>query len=345
MKIKYKNVCSIRNAEVEFKPGNLVCIKGESNQGKSALFYALVDGLTNSPAYKKWINNQALAEDPKATAWIGLTDDENNLFQVEAGTGHFNYRVNDVKYEKVARKNLFELIEGQIPGLLYDPNDTRQIMNVQGEDDGLFPIDRSDAQIFKTYERLLSLSCTEDILRTIKLDMEDIDYKILDMTKSVQQQQSQLSKIDEFFDNIDLEKLKTDQDTLVQLQEKYERLHKLYEDTEKVAMYVSEVNKVDKLDNKTFDTKKFEQQLTKLIKANNDIKYINLCQTKFSTETYDVKKFENIVDKVTLAQKLINDIDILNAYIKEDSEKLQSINSILDEIKICPYCNRPIEEE
>ena len=40
MKIKYQNVGSLRNAEVEFNLGKLILIRGETNQGKSLLFYS-----------------------------------------------------------------------------------------------------------------------------------------------------------------------------------------------------------------------------------------------------------------------------------------------------------------
>lgn len=38
MKVTYQNVASIRNATLDFTPGKLICILGETNQGKSALF-------------------------------------------------------------------------------------------------------------------------------------------------------------------------------------------------------------------------------------------------------------------------------------------------------------------
>ena len=154
MKIVYKNVGSIRDAEVDYEPGKLIAIKGESNQGKSLMWYSLIAGFTNSPDFKKFINNEALKEDPKAIEKIDLYDDYGNFWQVEAGTNHLYYRTNKAKYEKTNRKSIFELSNSQIPGLLYDEENTTPIMNIVDEDSGMFPIDRSDSQIFKTYERL-----------------------------------------------------------------------------------------------------------------------------------------------------------------------------------------------
>jgi predicted ABC-type transport system involved in lysophospholipase L1 biosynthesis ATPase subunit len=53
----------LTNVELPIEPGKLVCICGETDQGKSALFYSLLAGLTNSPIFKKFINNEALQED------------------------------------------------------------------------------------------------------------------------------------------------------------------------------------------------------------------------------------------------------------------------------------------
>lgn len=344
MKIQYKNVCSIRNAEVEFKPGSLICIRGETNQGKSAMFYALLAGLTNSPEYKKFINNKALEENPKATAWIGLYDDEGNLWQVDAGTGHMHYRANDAKYEKVGRKNIFDLIEGQIPGLLYDPDNTTSIMNIVDEDTGMFPIDRSDAQIFKTYERLLSLSCTEDILRTIKLDQEDIDYKCSDMTKSIQKHNEQISKMAEMLKDVDPDRVSTMFNTIQSLVSAYKRLSELYDRTKSTAEYTEKVNSVIIPELGDFDIQSFSLLLNALVKANNDIKYITLANTSFSKQEFDLQRALDINKAYDDANSLVQLINEFNKFIKQDEEELESIKSILDTIKTCPYCGKPIGE-
>lgn len=343
MKIYYKNVCSIRNAEVEFKPGKMICIRGESNQGKSALFYTMLAGFTNSPEFKRFINNDALKENPKALAWIGLEDDEGNLFEVGATTNSLFYKENKLKYEKVGRKCIFDMMSGKMSGLLYDPEDTRQIMNLQGEDDGLFPIDRSDSQIFKTYERLLSLSCTEDILRTIKLDAEDLDIKSSEHLRQIHQSQEQISKIDEILANEYLKELSTKINTTELLVNTFTKLQELYDKTEKTAKYIDEATKPNDFESVQFDVKGFEKLLNALVVAGNHVKYIQACAQEFPKQSFDIEyaiKLNKAYDEANASMQLITEF---NKFVKQDEEELEGILSILNTIETCPYCGKPME--
>lgn len=345
MRLKYKDVCSFRNAQIDFPKGNLIAIVGETNAGKSAIFYSFLDGFTNSPNFKKYINVDALKENPKAFARIELTDEEyDNWFQVESGINYLYYRANDAKYEKVGRKNIFELTEGTIPGLLYDPEDTRQIMNIQGEDDGFFPIDRTDSQIFKTYERLLSLSNTSDVLNTIKLDIEDLDIKITDALKTVQQNTEKCSKIDETLSKCDLVKLTEAIEVMTRLNSFYDELIKDYESIKMASAYVSMIDTKPAMLELSFDAKSFSEALNDLIKAMSVSKYVELCKRQFSNETFDVATASALSNDVLLATFTIESIKRLDYDIADDLAALDEVSNILDSIKVCPLCGKPMGE-
>lgn len=345
MKIKYSNVCSIRDAEVDFERGKLICIKGESNQGKSALFYSLVDGLINNKTFKNWINNDALKEDPKSVAKITIFDDEDNRFQIEAGTNHMYYRYNKAKYEKVGRKSIFEIIQRQIPGLLYDPDEQNQILNIVDEDSGMFPIDRSDPQIFKTYERLLSLSCTQDILRAIKLDVDEIDSKCADMLKTNQKSTEQLVKIDAVLDNVNKQTLTNIMNTLQNYLNNCSRLNSLYSSTKSISNYVDKVNESSVFNSEEFDTVRFSKLLELLIKSTTIQKYCSIAKIDIDKEEYfDLEKVSKINQSYNLALNINNDLASLNIEIDKDIKLLNDINSTLNSIKVCPLCGKPMEE-
>ena len=343
MKIHYENTCIIRDAKLDFEKGKLIAITGESNNGKSSILYSFVDAFSNSPNFKKWINKQALEENPNAVAKISFIDDKGNWYQAEAGTGHINYRANDIKYEKPGRKSIFELINGQIPGLLYDPEDSRIIMNVQDEDSGLFPIDRSDTQIFKTYERLLSLSCTEDVLRTIKLDNDELDFKIADASSSIQKQNEQIAKIDALFDKVSLDKVDA---LLLQLQEYNDaivKLSALYDKTYKDAVYIEACKKINMSIFNDLDLAKVTRSFSNLSRAINITKYLSLVNSIKDTEDLDINKIKSTLESIVKAQSIMKEIELLSKEIKADSDKLEEIESTLKDIKVCPYCNRPME--
>ena len=344
MKIKYKNVCSIRNAEVDFELGKLVCICGESHQGKSALFYTLLAGLTNSPDFKRFINNEALKEYSKAFEQISLIDDDNNWFQVEAGTNYLHYRTNDAKYEKVGRKNIFELTQNSIKGFLYDPEDSRQIMNIQGEDDGLFPIDRSDSQIFKTYERLLSLSCTEDILRTIKLDVDDIDIKIADYSSSIQKSTSSISKIETILDSKETKNFIDNLDNVNNAYKQFKTIKVNYNNIIKMNAYIEQVGQLERAYQTNFDTIRFKSILNNLLKCISYTDYINLChEALVERYQFDIQKVQLLEDIHSRAISLSKDISNLETLINETSLALKKVTNELSNIDTCPLCGKPIE--
>lgn len=347
MKISYENVASIRKATVDFDPGKLICIVGETNQGKSALEYTFVDAFTDSSKLKRWINNDALKEDPKAVAKISFVDDNGDWYQAEAGTGHTNYRVNKIKYEKPGRKSIFDLIKGQIPGLLYDPEDTRLIMNIQGEDSGLFPIDRPDTQIFKTYERLLSLSCTEDILRTIKLDTDELDFKISNMSSASQKSKEQIIKIDDALKALDEAKINELQLKLEANQRAIDRVSKCYAQTYKDSIYVEACAKIDlERYQNTIDIEKIKQSFTTMSKAIQLSKYEALIKSieQLQSNTIDLQQVQQKAQSLSVATMLINQLNNIDKERKEDEKKLKDIEEQLSKIDICPYCHRPLEK-
>lgn len=344
MKIVYKNVGSIRDAEVDYESGKLIAIKGESNQGKSLMWYSLIAGFTNSPDFKKLINNEALKEDPKAIEKIDLYDDYGNFWQVEAGTDHLYYRTNKAKYEKTSRKSIFELSGSQIPGLLYDEENTTPIMNIVDEDSGMFPIDRSDSQIFKTYERLLSLSCTEDILRSIKLDLDDIDFKITDLSKSIQQNTEYLAKLDKLAQSINQKDLSMIKEDLQKLKNDYDASIAIYNSTNNTAKYVDKVLSVGYTSDSSFNVQYFENLLKDYVRAVDLQKYISLKEVAYEKEEFNISKAVELGQDFSVAYQLSQEIAQLTYEISADESTLQGILLKLKDIKTCPLCGKPMED-
>lgn len=345
MKIKYRNVGCIREADVEYKPGQLIAIIGESNQGKSLQFYSLLAGFTNTPDFKRFINNDALAENPRAYESIELIDDNGGSWLVSSSTSSMSYKVNGMKYEKVGRKSIFEVTNSQIPGLLYDPENCTPIMNIVDEDTGMFPIDRSDAQIFKTYERLLSLSSTEDILRTIKLDIEDIDYNVSDRMKAIQQSQVVIQKIQDFFNTINEQLIDKSIFDIESQMSQYKFVTELYDKTNNVANYVDAVFKVeDKA--LSFDLKDFQSKLEVLVNANKLLQYCNKVDLAKIEDyvDFDIQKATKLGQDLSVAMQLSQEIASLTYQIVTDTSTLEGIQLKLKEIKVCPLCGHKMED-
>ena len=54
MKIKYKNACSVRDAELNFEKGKIYLIRGHNNSGKSSLFYTMASAMLNTKETKNY---------------------------------------------------------------------------------------------------------------------------------------------------------------------------------------------------------------------------------------------------------------------------------------------------
>lgn len=342
MKLKYHNVGCIKDAEVEYKPGQLVAIIGESNQGKSLQFYSLLSGFTNSADFKRFINIDELAKNPKAGEQIILTDDTGVQWEVGATNSSLYYRIGNVKYDKTHRKSIFEIAQSQIPGLLYDPDNCTPIMNIVDEDTGMFPIDRSDAQIFKTYERLLRLSCTEDILKTIKLDMEDIDYQISSRTDAMQKNQVSLQKLIEFNKSIDtnelsnmLKKLEVYVDTIKNI----ENYNNQANDSMKYIKATEELCRIPV----SFSTSLFKEALEILITMNKIDNYCKLVNSVNDIHIgFDLDRSIELFSNCSKAVSLSAEITSLETAIAKDECLLKTIENNLSTIDVCPLCGKPM---
>lgn len=346
MKIKYHNVGSIKDSEVEFTPGNLTLIRGETDQGKSLMFYSLADGLLNCSTFKSWINNKALKDNPNVFEQIIIIDDNSNEYKIKAGKSYLEYYYNNEKAEKPQRKTLFETLKKQIPGILFSPDELTPLLNIVQENEGFFPINRPDSQIYKTYERLLSLTSTQDIMRAIKLDLDDIQNQQKDKLYSLQKYKEQQTKITEFLSsNIDEKSIDNILNTLINYYNEYARISTLYNSILKDIKYVQAFQYLKNNTLEFFDTTKISKALalyTQYTQFNKSLEVIK--NIKYNKEDYlDIRKVELLNNNYQQAYYKEAEIKELNNQIHDIETKLNSFEVILDSIEICPLCGQPIE--
>ena len=348
MKIKYENVGSIINSEVEYLPGNLTLIRGETGQGKSLMFYGLADGLLNNGSdFKRYLNNKALEKNPKAYEQITLTDDNNNEFKVKATSKNLEYYFNGEKSEKPQGKTIFEVLNKQIPGILFSPDEPTPLLNIIQENEGFFPINRTDSQIYKTYERLLSITSTQDIMRGLKLDIEDIEHQQKDKLQSIQKYQEQQTKISSALNSIlDERKLDNILDNLIKQYNNYIRVVTLYNSVIKDINYINAYNKYQIPEFKCLDLNRINSAFISYTQATKIINYENILNNIEIKElgVFKLEKAQKLNNSYNLAFNISNEIDSLNTLISQDIKALRDIELILKEIKICPLCGKPMEE-
>ena len=346
MKIKYQNVGSLRNAEVEFNLGKLILIRGETNQGKSLLFYSFADALLNNSTFKRWLNNKAVEENSKAYQQITLIDDYNNQYEIKGTQNSYQFRLNnDEPFEKVRGKTVFDLINRQIFGFLFSADEQNPLVNIVQENEGFFPINRSDSQIYKTYERLLSLTSTQEIMRAIKFDIDDVENQQKDKVRLIQQYQEQQTKISNFLCNgINQNKLDEIQNTLTEYYNRYNKAITLYNSVGKSVNYISILGKYTFKPLPYFDIQRFNRLLNLFVEYRkfNDVK--NLMQIELQeVSVIDIEKINQVNQTVNKVIQLQNEINQINEFYKNDSKALEDINLKLKDVKVCPLCGKPME--
>lgn len=346
MKIQYHNVGSIRDAEIEYNLGKLILIRGETNHGKSLIFYSLADGLLNNPTFKKWHNKQSLIENPNSSEKIILYTDDNNKYEVELNSKGFRYRINDNEpVEKVQRKNIYDILNRQIKGFLYSSDEENPLLNIVQENEGFFPINRSDSQIYKTYERLLSLNNTQEIMKSVKMDIEDIQYHQKDNLIMLQKYQAQQSKLSEALNStIDENYITQVLITITKMYNDYIRVQNICSFLVKDINYIHTFSnsKLEMLTKIDFDALRFNRLLNLYIQDANYQKSNKLLEFKLYSVDIDIDKIKRVNISYNNALNIQSQIQEIYQNIQNDISLLEEIDKKLKDVKVCPLCGQSL---
>lgn len=344
MKLRLKNSCSIRETELEFQPGKVYLITGGNNSGKSSLFYSLSSALLNSKETKCYINNQALKEDPNATMEVELVDDAGSSYRYDRTPSSSKYTINGREFRKLNRSNIFSFTNGQIPGLLYDEGDVRKIVNIQGEENGMFPFDRTEGEQFKLFEKIFNISSTIVVLRSMSLDETDIDSKLKENTSSIDENTRKLQAFTNFISEVKTEDIQKFREYFV---EKSNILSNMYNDILTGNNLVTFINSCAELKEKT-DLKDISRQHTdieqdylrvcNLTKSIAQISELKEYKTKFNVDKYNelYKDTQNAEHYLHSYESSMKEIDMLEADYRQ-------IKSQLATVDVCPICKTPVK--
>ena len=344
MEIRLHNACSIRDFTLSLEPGKIYIISGGNNSGKSSLFYSLSSALLNSKETKCYINNEALKEDKNATMEVELVDDNGSSYIYQRTPSSAKYFIDGKEYKKLGRGNLFDLIERQIPGLLYDPTADKKIVNIQGEENNLFPFNMSEGEQFKLFEKIFNISSTTDILRSMKLDEDDIDHKIEDNTRQITDNTTKKNVYTNLVNTIKSEDIQRYTDYFTT---NLNILSNQYNDINLCNTLIISYNNTQQLKNKqqgltiTEQHRDIEKDFLKACKLAADIQATQ--DLKNTKRVFNVSDYNELNSDVLKVQSL--EIDY-NNYCKELLDldvELQSIRKQLSTVEICPVCGKPLE--
>lgn len=348
MKIHYENACSFKKADFEFLPGKLYLIKGGNNSGKSAAFYVLSSALLNSKEAKSYINNDALKENSNARLKVTIEDDNNNIVSFERGTGSSKYVVNGDHFSKLGRENIFTIYPEILTDFLYDANESNKIINIQGEDNTLFPFNRSEAEQFKLFEKIFNIASTSAIFKSINLDEDETKNEINNLILKINSLESEQYKINEVLSSVNVEELNK---AYTQFSSNFSWLQQAFNDINNcrsIQTYMSAVSCLESADINMSDIGFLKQlyidlteyqQLDVFVNKISELEYF-----KFSEE-FEITRITDLIKDYELYINSVKEKDTINSEISIFESGTKKLKTELKSVEICPLCGNHLKGE
>ena len=373
LKVHIENFQSISKADLEFKQG-INIIVGQSNSGKSAILRAIKGAILNPSGSQRYIKNGT------EKFQVNLDYEGNSIEWSREGQSPV-YTINGEQYQKVGNSNLMNILDKS--GFVLDEN--KNLMNIEGELELLFPFDKSNAELFKLFEKnIFCISDSTAIVKLIKADEDETEKQKDNAEYELSRYKQKLQALEELESEVDLNHLIKQRDVIAS-QLKNQQI--LVLDIKELSRIISlgrilakavppvDVRKDIHLEYKLLgeDIKKLEsikelghllQSTPKAVDSIVDIstyidvrkdlelltQVLNLSEDLFNrTEEVDIHvdmyKYFNLREDINNLTSLTSQI----AQIKTNIEKYQaSIQQLLEEkakFKVCPLCGRKLENE
>lgn len=332
MKVKTKDF-QILKGEHEFDfPVGITVIQGESASGKSSLFYAIKDCLTNPSGVDYSIN-----WDAKQTE-VTIENNGESVTWVKTPTSsqYINNKTGEtfVKASKLDSRNIGDL------GFYFDHKDN--VVNIHDEWSVLFPFGLSDTEMFKQFEAIFNISCAYQIVDDIKKDEQVVKGELNNISTKINEYNQKQSQIKSILESVD----KSEVDNIINLiTQKQQTIEQMSVDFNNLSKY------------NTLRTLVVPQEFEMVSLVDKDNYYNSIKQD------YDNYQVNHVLKDCVIPEEFKLDIkenpytqhyevykNNLNLIAQYDSELVELykqekiLQEQLDSIKVCPTCGRPLEE-
>lgn len=348
MKLKIKNFQAIRSGEIEINPG-LTLITGPTDNGKTAFFRGLLTLLTNPAHAATCINNVQLAEkNETAELSVTLIDDDIPKIEFHRTPTKAWYMIDGKKYSKLLRNNIFDIYPDLGKKFVYDPNDSRTILNFQTEDQLAFPFDKSDPEMFRLFERIFNISDTRTVIDTLKKEGAETDFKL-------ERNQTEKATLEQKIEDLKQNISGINKEFLINYAEQFKRKYA------EIQNILSKLNTISSYAPFLLES----QNLPQFQENNGDetCNTVSILEKKLQEGRLKSAYIENYVDvafthveedfgsallalgsKLSKIQTLAQGISEQTQLIQENEKIMQETEQKLSEFKICPLCGHELEE-
>ena len=329
MRVRTKDFQRLKGEnEFEF-PVGITVIQGRSGSGKSSVFYAIEDCLTNPSGVADVINWDAkqaeveIENDGGYAKWIKTAS---SCEYVDKDGKEY------IKASKIDSRDIADL------GFYFNPKGN--IVNIHGEWSKLFPFEASDTEMFKLFEDIFNISSSFQIVESIKKDEQGFKAQINSINKELNDLTQQNNNLEYVLESLD-----KDVDKYINNLSIYQ--NKLKELSEDYSLYQNTLsNKTLNIPNE-FDTGIIQSTLNKYNILINDYNTyansLNMANISLPSEyTLELKENPYITD-YNLYSQLLKDIQTYDANLNDCNLRIQTLEEEKAKIKVCPTCGRPLE--
>lgn len=331
MRVKTKDF-QILKGEKEFEfPVGITVIQGKTGSGKTTLFYAIEDCLTNPNGVDDTIN-----WDAKSTS-VTIENNDNKITWTKTPTSseYKNELTGQqfVKASKIDSTNLGDL------GFYIKDGD---VLNIQDEWKTLFPFGLKDTEMFRLFEDIFNISCSFTIIDDYKKDEKEVKSQINTVTSQINDLSSKKLSIDNILDKINkqdldtyISQINTKKQVVSEINEDYNNLSKNYK--------YKNINVPNQFDTTNMVNKDNYYNTIKL-DYNNYLKNHGLLDIELpERKEFNIKE-NPYTEDYGIYSVLKQNIETYKAEISNLDNKIKELNEELSKIKICPTCGRPMED-
>lgn len=335
MKVTTKDFQILKGENTFEFPTGITIIQGESGNGKSTVFYAILYALTNTSGVASCINWDAKSASVRIQnngadiTWIKTPTSSE---YVDNLTGQ-NY----VKASKLDARDIGDL------GFYFDSKDN--IVNMHHEWSVLFPYGQSDADMFRLFEDIFNISCSFKIIDEFKKDEQEQKQRINQLNSEVNSLTQTKNAIAEILENVKeeevdifLNSLKTSENYLKEVQNDLTKMQSAYVYASKQipneynldSLYQYNLYKEQLLQ----DYKKYTQLQKLAMMSIPEQREVVLPDTNVNPYYQDYELLNTTLQNIELYKQQLEKLD----------SQLEQENYKLSQIKVCPTCGHKLGE-
>ena len=311
-------------------PAGVNLVVGPNASGKSSLFYAIENCLSNPGGVSDCINfnhdkaEVTIKDNNEEVTWIRTSDSST--------------------YEKTAKQYLkaSKLDSRDIADLGFYFDKKGNVVNIHNEWSVLFPFAESDTDMFRLFEDIFNISCSFQVIDEMKRDEQQIKATIVQAQKqkaSLLEKKDTLSKIKE---NVKLDDIEYHLNSLSSLSQKASELEEAFNTYAKSALLrtisLPEIFDVSELYDSYHDYETIQNDYNNYQQIKKKID-IQIPKFEIDLDFEPPKELRDHYEQYCVNKSTINSYE---EEIVQLINRQKQINEEINKIKVCPTCGRPL---